>query len=101
MTKDEFKSLTEKGRIYLDGATGSNLQRRGMPSGVCPDLWISENPETLIGLQLDFLREGSRIIYAPTFTANAIKLSEFGLKDRLNELNKTLVAESIEARDRF
>ncbi|MBQ9550568.1 MAG: homocysteine S-methyltransferase family protein [Lachnospiraceae bacterium] len=101
MTKDEFKSLTEKGRIYLDGATGSNLQRRGMPSGVCPDLWISENPETLIGLQLEFLREGSRIIYAPTFTANAIKLSEFGLKDRLNELNKTLVAESIEARERF
>ena len=101
MTKDEFKSLTEEGILYLDGATGSNLQRRGMPSGVCPDLWISENPEPLIGLQLEFLRAGSRIIYAPTFTANRIKLSEFGLEDRLEELNKALIAESKEARERF
>ena len=101
MTKDEFKSLTEEGILYLDGATGSNLQKRGMPSGVCPDLWISENPEVLIGLQLEYLRAGSRVVYAPTFTANRIKLSEFGIEERLEELNKALVAGSKEARERF
>ncbi len=101
MTKEEFKKLTEEGVLYLDGGTGSNLQKRGMPSGVCPDLWVSENPEVLIGLQLEFMRAGSRIVYAPTFTANRIKLSEFGLEDRLFELNNILVGESKTAVERF
>ncbi|MCR4589983.1 MAG: homocysteine S-methyltransferase family protein [Lachnospiraceae bacterium] len=101
MTKEEFRKLTGEGIIYLDGATGSNLQRRGMPGGVCPDLWISENPEPLIGLQLEFMRAGSRIVYAPTFTANRIKLSEFGLEDRLFELNKKLISESKTAIERY
>ncbi len=101
MTKDEFRQLTENNRIYLDGATGSMLQKRGMGAGVCPDLWISENPEVLINLQLEYLRAGSRIVYAPTFTANRIKLKEFGLEERLYELNSILVGESKTAVKRF
>ncbi len=101
MTKEAFRKLIEEGRIYLDGATGSNLQKRGMPRGVCPDKWISENPEVLIGLQLEFLRAGTRILYAPTFTANRIKLSEFGLEKDLYGLNRILVGESKEAIRRF
>ncbi len=101
MTKEEFESLVARELIYLDGATGSNLQKAGMPSGVCPDLWISENPEALINLQLQFLRAGSRIVYAPTFTANRIKLAEYGLESRLKELNRILVGESKEAIRRF
>jgi len=101
MKKEDFRKLVSEGIIYLDGATGSNLQKRGMPLGVCPDLWISENPEVLIGLQLEYLRAGARILYSPTFTANRIKLSEFGLEDRLEELNRILVNESKEAIRRF
>ena len=101
MTRNEFLELTEGSLIYLDGATGSNLQKAGMPIGVCPDLWISENPEALINLQLDFLRAGTRIVYSPTFTANRIKLAEFQLENRLEELNTTLVGLSKEAIRRF
>ena len=101
MTRDEFLELTEGSIIYLDGATGSNLQKRGMPIGVCPDLWISENPEAIINLQLEFLRAGTRILYSPTFTANRIKLAEFHLEDRLEELNNTLVGLSKEAIRRY
>ncbi len=101
MNKQEFTNLINEGKLYLDGATGSNLQKRGMPSGVCPDKWISENPEALISLQLEFLRSGSRIVYAPTFTANRVKLSEFGLEDRLYELNSILAGESKTAIKRF
>lgn len=101
MTRDEFRDLIEEGLVYLDGATGSNLQKKGMPKGVCPDLWISENPEPLIELQLEYLRSGSRVLYAPTFTANRVKLSEFGIGDKVSELNKTLVSKSKEAIERF
>ena len=42
MTKKEFDSIA-KSYLYLDGATGSNLVRAGMPSGVCPEQWILEH----------------------------------------------------------
>ena len=101
MKKSEFAEFAEGKLIYLDGATGSNLQKRGMPGGVCPDLWISENPEILIGLQEEFLEAGTDIVYAPTFTANRVKLKEYGLEDRLEELNHSLVGLSKEAIKRY
>ena len=45
MTKAEFKKLVENGPVILDGATGTNLQKAGMPVGVCPEQWILENPD--------------------------------------------------------
>ena len=40
-----FKDLTEP--LILDGATGTQLQKRGMPSGVCGEEWILAHPETM------------------------------------------------------
>lgn len=97
MNKQEFKNIIKDQLFFLDGATGSNLQKRGMPSGVCPELWISENKEVLIGLQREYVEAGSNIVYAPTFSANKIKLSGYGLGDRVDELNKKLVEVSKEA----
>ena len=97
MNKQEFKNFVKEQIIFLDVATGSNLQKRGMPSGVCPELWIAEHKEVLMGLQQEYVEAGSNIVYAPTFSANRIKLEGYGLQDRAEELNKTLVAISKEA----
>ena len=97
MTKAEFKKLVENGPVYLDGATGSNLQKAGMPTGVCPEQWILENPDIMIKLQEDYVAAGTDILYAPTFTANRIKLEEYGLADRLEEMNRELIALSQKA----
>ena len=51
MTKQEWKELTKKSKIILDGATGSNLQKRGMPAGVCPEEWILGHADILCDLQ--------------------------------------------------
>lgn len=51
MTKEEFRSLLNSHIIVLDGATGTNLQKAGMPVGVCPEEWILKHPETMITLQ--------------------------------------------------
>lgn len=91
MTRKEFSELVQSRIIILDGATGRNLQKRGMPTGVCPEKWILNNPEILIGLQREFLEAGSDIIFAPTFTANRIKLKEYGLEDKIEEINRGLV----------
>ena len=45
--KKEFRDRIKKSKLILDGATGSNLQKRGMPVGVCPEEWIIENSEVL------------------------------------------------------
>ena len=55
MTKAEFKELVENGPVILDGATGTNLQKAGMPVGVCPEQWILENPDIMIKLQEDYV----------------------------------------------
>ncbi|MBD5106462.1 MAG: hypothetical protein HDT41_05735, partial [Lachnospiraceae bacterium] len=59
MTKQEFRQYIAERPIYLDGATGSNLLKRGMPAGVCPEKWILENREVLIGLQKEYVDAGT------------------------------------------
>ena len=83
--------------VCLDGATGSNLALRGMPSGVCPEQWILDNPDVLKELQSEYVQAGADIVYAPTFGGNRIKLAEYGLENRLKEINSELVRLSKEA----
>lgn len=97
MTKQQFRDFCKDRFILLDGATGSNLIKRGMPGGVCPEQWILEHPRALVELQKSYVEAGSNILYAPTFTANRIKLGEYGLADRQEEMIKGLVALTKEA----
>lgn len=96
MTKKEFDKIA-KSYIYLDGATGSNLVRAGMPSGVCPELWILEHKDVMLKLQKQYVAAGADILYVPTFTANRIKLADYGLEGRLEEMIKELTAISRQA----
>lgn len=91
MTKEEFRKAAARRLLFLDGATGSNLQKAGMPTGVCPELWITRHPQALENLQRAYIEAGSNIVYAPTFTANRIKLREFGLEGQVGALNRELV----------
>lgn len=98
MTKAlHIEKLLEYGPVFLDGATGSNLQRIGMQTGVCPEAWIYDNPNALLTLQSKYVNAGSQIIYAPTFTANRIKLQEFQLAHRLEDINRKMVQLSRQA----
>lgn len=91
MTKEAFRKLCTEKNIYLDGATGSNLMKAGMPVGVCPEQWILEHEDVLVSLQNAYVEAGTDIVYAPTFTANRIKLAEYGLEDQMEAINEKLV----------
>ena len=97
MNRQEFQALIKNKPIFLDGATGSNLQKKGMPAGVCPEQWILEHRDIMIALQREFVEAGSQIVYVPTFTANRIKLKEYGLEEQVAQMNRDLVALSKEA----
>lgn len=92
MTKKEFAAWVAEYIVYLDGATGSNLMKAGMPAGVCPEKWILEHEEVFVDLQKAYVKAGTNILYAPTFTANRIKLKEYGLEKEVFSMNRQLVA---------
>ena len=97
MTREAFRELWKNKPVILDGATGTNLQAAGMPVGVCPEQWILEDPEVLVNLQKEYVQAGTDILYAPTFSANRLKLQEYGLEGQLEEMNRKLVELSKEA----
>lgn len=92
MTKQEFQNLVSRGPLILDGATGSNLMKAGMPKGVCTEQWILEHPAALTKLQQEYVDAGSQIIYAPTFAANRISLKEHGLEDEMISMISRLIS---------
>ena len=62
-------------------------------------LWILEHPDILVDLQRSYVEAGTQILYAPTFSGNALKLREYGLEDRIEEMNSQLVKLSRKAAD--
>ena len=97
MTRSEFAARLAQGPLLLDGATGSNLMKAGMPKGVCAETWILYHPQAILDLQRAYVAAGSQVLLAPTFTAGRIYLSQHGLEGELKELNRRLVALSREA----
>ena len=91
LTKAEFSAYLQK-TVLLDGATGSELQKAGMPRGCCTEEWILANPESLIDLQRKYVAAGSHILYAPTFQAQPIALERVNLHKQAETINAHLVA---------
>ena len=97
LSKEQLHEKISAGVRFLDGATGSNLQKAGMPRGCCTEQWILEHPEALINLQQSYAQAGSQILYAPTFQAQPIALERLGLEDQTEQINARLVRLSKEA----
>lgn len=97
MTKEEFLKLASERVLFLDGATGSNLIKAGMPTGVCTEEWILDHKDILVELQKKYVEAGSDFLYSPTFSGNRVKFKEFGLYDRIEEIIETLVSLSHKA----
>ncbi len=97
MDRKTFADLTKKGTVILDGSTGTEMIRRGMPKNACSEAWILDHPDLLIALQQEYRKAGSQIVYAPTFSANRISLEKHGLQNDVERLNTGLVETSRKA----
>ncbi len=67
--------------VYLDGGTGTLLQKNGLAPGELPELWNLTHPEVLIKIHRDYYDAGSNVVSANTFGANILKFSEEQLED--------------------
>jgi 5-methyltetrahydrofolate--homocysteine methyltransferase len=83
--------------LILDGATGTELQKNGLPAGISPEKWVLDNPEALSSLQREYFKAGSNAVLSFTFGSNRPKLEEYGLGDAVREINRTLARVSRQA----
>ena len=77
--------------LILDGATGTQLQKRGYTGEECAESWILRHPQAILEIQRAYVEAGSRVLYAPTFGANRVKLEQHGIFGKVEEYNQALV----------
>ena len=82
-------------RIFLDGGTGTVLQRAGLPAGTPPEAWNLDNPSEVEALHLAYYKSGSDIVATNTFGVNAKKYENY------EEYIISAVSLAKSARDRF
>jgi 5-methyltetrahydrofolate--homocysteine methyltransferase len=98
MSASPFLDRLQAGKpLIIDGATGTNLQARGLPVGSPSDLWVLDNPAEVLRLHRDFLQAGSDIILTDTFGSSRLHLSHAGLVSRFEETNRGAVRLAREA----
>jgi 5-methyltetrahydrofolate--homocysteine methyltransferase len=89
MSNLSFLERLKKGEtLVADGATGSNLQQRGLQHGDPSEAWLLEKPEEVIRLHRDFIQAGADILLTNTFGAGPLRLKEMELGGRVVELNR-------------
>jgi 5-methyltetrahydrofolate--homocysteine methyltransferase len=87
---NKAKTLLQKQIVILDGATGTELQKRGLPAGVCPEIWCLDNPDVISDVHASYQKAGSQIVYTCTFGANRFKLKQYGVKKDVYTVNLEL-----------
>jgi len=83
--------------LLSDGAWGTFLQATGLKPGECPELWNITHRNEVMKIAESYVQAGSDIIETNSFGGSVFKLSQYGLGDRVYELNKAAASISREA----
>ncbi|NNL75319.1 MAG: methionine synthase [Desulfobacterales bacterium] len=82
-----IESLIEGGPVVTDGSWGTQMQKRGLGRGECPDSWNLSHPEKVEEVAQQYVDAGSQIILTNTFGSNRLALSHHELGDQAVEIN--------------
>ena len=86
--------------VVIDGAIGTELNRRGLSL----DAWTAtasvDAPDLVAAMHDDYLDAGADVVSANTFGCSGPRLADYGIGDRMAELNRAAVALARDARDR-
>ena len=98
-----MKRIDEGERILIDGATGTEIERRGVPQ--LDNAWNGggalSHPDILRTVHEDYIREGAEIVISNTFATHRHVLVDARVEDQFEQLNRRSVELAREARDRM
>ncbi len=93
--------------LIFDGGCGTTLQTMDID----PDAWDGldgcneylniTSPQTILALHNSFLQAGAMVVETNTFGASSVVLSEYGLENRVDEINTAAVRIARQAADQF
>lgn len=96
----EFRQrLAEPGILIADGATGTMLQRAGLPAGSAPERWNLENPAAVQALHEQYIAAGADVILTNTFGGSRLRIEKWGVGKRTHEINLTAARLARQAAD--
>ena len=84
-----IKSLIKSGPVVTDGSWGTQMQKRGLKRGECPDSWNLNHPEQVLAVARQYVDAGSQIILTNTFGGSRPALKKFKLGEKTVEINMT------------
>lgn len=86
-----FEQIEERRPLVADGAMGTMLVQRGLKPGECPEALSLSRPELLEEIARLYFDAGAEILETNTFGASPLKLAQYGLEARLEEINRAAV----------
>ena len=93
----DFLTALNDGVLCGDGAMGTLLAERGIPSGSCFEELCLERPELILEIHSEYLAAGASVITSNSFGANAQKLASFALESKTAEINRRAASLAREA----
>ncbi len=96
-------TLTSKKVLLCDGAMGTELQRRGLKVGDCPEEYNLSHQDLIQAIHKDYFDAGSDIVETNTFGANRLRLKFYGLENKVRDINLAAVnnAKAVCPKDKF
>jgi len=88
MTRDWKKRLSGKGILVLDGAWGTEMIKRGLVPGECPELWNLNRPDDIRAIARAYREAGADIILTNTFGGSYFKLKKAGVSSKIRDINR-------------
>lgn len=82
-----LEKLKQKNVLVSDGAWGTMLQKAGLQTGACPEIWNLTHPETVQAVAEAYISAGSDIVETNSFGGTSIKLKHYGLEAKAYDLN--------------
>jgi len=86
MQREKFRDRVTNNILILDGSMGTMLQPH-ISNGGCVDYACITHPEVVARVHKEYVEAGADIILTNTFGATRTKLNEYGLGDKVNEIN--------------
>src|SRR3972149_2126943 len=75
-------------RVFVsDGAMGTMLYSKGLPSTRCFEELNLSMPSVVKEIHEDYRRAGAEILETNTFGANPLRLAGYGLREKCREIN--------------